>query len=112
MATSASTHADRPTQELELLLTTPPHFADYENVRNELRSHGFIYSERFGLGALRLVISSTDFKRARVFAVDYTRHHSLTLRIARDLTSSVWEVWELGTKQREESYLISPSSSR
>ena len=110
VATSASTHADWTSQALAH--ATPPQFADYESVRAELQRHGFACGERVNLGTPQLFVSSTNFKRAKDVACDYIRGRSLTLRIALNATSDVWEVWEEGTKQREETYLISPSNSR
>jgi hypothetical protein len=107
VATFAPTRSEGTSQELAL--ATPPHFVDYESVSAELQRHGFGSGVKVDLGTPRLLVSSTDFKRTRDVARGYSRRHSMTLRIARDSTSGVWEVWERGTKQREETYWISPS---
>ena len=95
----------------ELVMPTPPHHADYKSICDELRRHGFRYGYKVMGSGPKLVVSSTDFKRARAIVVNYSRRHALTLRIARDSSAAVWEIWERGTKQREETYLISASRS-
>jgi hypothetical protein len=93
-----------------LLLPDRSHIADYYRVRDHLSSHGFTCGERVHLGTSRLMVGSRDFKLAHSLVTKHIGQHALTLLLAQDPAAKTWEVWERGTKQREESYVITASS--
>ncbi|MCX6922615.1 MAG: hypothetical protein NT154_05280 [Verrucomicrobia bacterium] len=82
---------------------------DVERLHDAIASAGIRCGMRaMSLNAEQIVVSPSDFEKARAFAVEFVARESLTVRLWKWPHSPLLEVWEKGRMIREEPYKLYP----
>lgn len=87
------------------ILSTPGHVQDWERLRLALEAHQIRFTgPQADLGTFEISIPSENAARARKLVERMVHDERLTLRITKDASPLIYQVYEDGQKIREESY--------
>ncbi|MEK6250061.1 MAG: hypothetical protein N2C12_17890 [Planctomycetales bacterium] len=92
---------------VQFMIESPPNYQDARRIVSELEDHDLhIVRVHMNLGTATYLLESQDVINAKAQARDIIVDEALTVRLEKDILSSIWEVYELGTKTGEADYRI------
>jgi len=92
---------------VEFALSSPNHLSDWQDVRTALQNAGIDCQDGASdVGTLSFSVASGNFDHAKEIAVRLISSKSLNLRVKKQKTSTVFDVYQNGKKVAEWSYSV------